>query len=214
MQEREHPRVLIPELCRLFYQLGWVTGTGGGISLRRGFVCRWFFAEHWEGLEMVTFNTWLNCDYSYLKATISEFTSSPWSSAVMPKMYFCCEDCFEYLCADKSRGRLTWGQLYHILRNVCKSGVRTEGRSFAMRKQNSNWRLWQVITNIFDLCCFGGKLQKKHHPLANPFLKWGMADIYLSGQEKLMKPQMEPSKICWRPLHVCWIWFRWKEIVT
>ncbi|XP_068615985.1 methylthioribulose-1-phosphate dehydratase isoform X1 [Brachionichthys hirsutus] len=35
-QEEEHPRVLIPELCRLFYQLGWVTGTGGGISVRRG----------------------------------------------------------------------------------------------------------------------------------------------------------------------------------
>ncbi|CAF1138588.1 unnamed protein product [Adineta steineri] len=30
----EHPRKLIPELCRLFYQLGWVTGTGGGISLK------------------------------------------------------------------------------------------------------------------------------------------------------------------------------------
>ncbi|KAL1007651.1 hypothetical protein UPYG_G00089540 [Umbra pygmaea] len=36
MEDKEHPRVLIPELCRLFYQLGWVTGTGGGISLRRG----------------------------------------------------------------------------------------------------------------------------------------------------------------------------------
>jgi methylthioribulose-1-phosphate dehydratase len=23
----DHPRKLIPELCRLFYQLGWVTGT-------------------------------------------------------------------------------------------------------------------------------------------------------------------------------------------
>lgn len=22
----DHPRKLIPELCRLFYQLGWVTG--------------------------------------------------------------------------------------------------------------------------------------------------------------------------------------------
>jgi len=32
----EHPRNLIPELCRLFYQLGWVTGTGGGISIKRG----------------------------------------------------------------------------------------------------------------------------------------------------------------------------------
>ena len=29
-----NPRELIPELCRLFYQLGWVTGTGGGISIK------------------------------------------------------------------------------------------------------------------------------------------------------------------------------------
>lgn len=32
--DSEHPRRLIPELCRQFYQLGWVTGTGGGISVR------------------------------------------------------------------------------------------------------------------------------------------------------------------------------------
>lgn len=35
-EDKEHPRELIPELCRLFYQLGWVTGTGGGISVKRG----------------------------------------------------------------------------------------------------------------------------------------------------------------------------------
>ncbi|KAI9443534.1 class II aldolase/adducin N-terminal [Lactarius indigo] len=29
-----HPANLIPELCRGFYLLGWVTGTGGGISIR------------------------------------------------------------------------------------------------------------------------------------------------------------------------------------
>ncbi|KAK9887912.1 hypothetical protein WA026_000215 [Henosepilachna vigintioctopunctata] len=34
--EEEHPRNLIPELCRQFYQLGWVTGTGGGISIKDG----------------------------------------------------------------------------------------------------------------------------------------------------------------------------------
>ena len=33
--DAEHPRNLIPELCRLFYNLGWVTGTGGGISIRK-----------------------------------------------------------------------------------------------------------------------------------------------------------------------------------
>lgn len=30
-----HPANLIPELCRLFYSSGWVTGTGGGISIRK-----------------------------------------------------------------------------------------------------------------------------------------------------------------------------------
>ena len=30
----EHPRFLIPALCRQFYHLGWCTGTGGGIALR------------------------------------------------------------------------------------------------------------------------------------------------------------------------------------
>ncbi|KAF8349510.1 Methylthioribulose-1-phosphate dehydratase [Amanita rubescens] len=29
-----HPANLIPELCRSFYRLGWVTGTGGGICIR------------------------------------------------------------------------------------------------------------------------------------------------------------------------------------
>ncbi|XP_017481964.1 PREDICTED: probable methylthioribulose-1-phosphate dehydratase [Rhagoletis zephyria] len=30
----EHPRKLIPGLCRQFYHLGWVTGTGGGMSIK------------------------------------------------------------------------------------------------------------------------------------------------------------------------------------
>ncbi|XP_058788551.1 probable methylthioribulose-1-phosphate dehydratase [Phymastichus coffea] len=32
--DKEHPKNLIPELCRQFYDLGWVTGTGGGISIK------------------------------------------------------------------------------------------------------------------------------------------------------------------------------------
>ncbi len=35
MSERE-VRELICELCRLFYQKGWASGTGGGISIRNG----------------------------------------------------------------------------------------------------------------------------------------------------------------------------------
>ncbi|XP_007426488.2 methylthioribulose-1-phosphate dehydratase [Python bivittatus] len=35
-KESVHPRNLIPELCRQFYHLGWVTGTGGGISMKHG----------------------------------------------------------------------------------------------------------------------------------------------------------------------------------
>jgi methylthioribulose-1-phosphate dehydratase len=30
------PRDLIPQLCVLFFRLGWVTGTGGGVSIRSG----------------------------------------------------------------------------------------------------------------------------------------------------------------------------------
>ncbi|XP_055334944.1 methylthioribulose-1-phosphate dehydratase-like [Paramacrobiotus metropolitanus] len=33
-EEQDDPRILIPELCRLFYNLGWCTGTGGGISVK------------------------------------------------------------------------------------------------------------------------------------------------------------------------------------
>ncbi|XP_065180302.1 methylthioribulose-1-phosphate dehydratase-like [Sycon ciliatum] len=29
-----HPRILIPMLCEQFYHMGWVTGTGGGISIK------------------------------------------------------------------------------------------------------------------------------------------------------------------------------------
>ncbi|XP_046384235.1 methylthioribulose-1-phosphate dehydratase [Ischnura elegans] len=34
--DEEHPRNLIPQLCYQFYHLGWVTGTGGGISIKEG----------------------------------------------------------------------------------------------------------------------------------------------------------------------------------
>lgn len=30
----EHPRNLIPELCKQFYHMGWVTGTGGGMTIK------------------------------------------------------------------------------------------------------------------------------------------------------------------------------------
>ena len=32
----EHARTLIPHLCHQFYEQGWFTGTGGGISIRQG----------------------------------------------------------------------------------------------------------------------------------------------------------------------------------
>lgn len=36
MHEEQTPQRTIVELCRQFYGMGWVTGTGGGISIREG----------------------------------------------------------------------------------------------------------------------------------------------------------------------------------
>lgn len=34
--EEEHPANVLPALCKLFYDWNWVTGTGGGMSIRDG----------------------------------------------------------------------------------------------------------------------------------------------------------------------------------
>ncbi|XP_072033926.1 methylthioribulose-1-phosphate dehydratase-like isoform X2 [Amphiura filiformis] len=34
--DEEHPRHLIPELCTMFYHLGWLTGTGGAMTIKTG----------------------------------------------------------------------------------------------------------------------------------------------------------------------------------
>lgn len=36
MSTVEEAKVLIPELCKQFYDSGWVSGTGGGMSIRVG----------------------------------------------------------------------------------------------------------------------------------------------------------------------------------
>ena len=36
--DSQHPANLIPQLCRKFWTLGWVTGTGGGASIRDKYV--------------------------------------------------------------------------------------------------------------------------------------------------------------------------------
>lgn len=47
----DHPAALIPRLCELFYKLGWCTGTGGGISVRDGYVLEYI---------VPSFVTWLS----------------------------------------------------------------------------------------------------------------------------------------------------------
>lgn len=33
---KDHPRNIIPELCRLYYSLGWMPGSGGSLSIKQG----------------------------------------------------------------------------------------------------------------------------------------------------------------------------------
>jgi hypothetical protein len=37
-EDPDHPANLIPSLCAKFWTLGWVTGTGGGCSIRHEYV--------------------------------------------------------------------------------------------------------------------------------------------------------------------------------
>ena len=53
----EHPRLLIPELCKQFYHLGWVTGTGGGMTIKYGWV---------DELEIVF--SWPSSQWCFLKS--------------------------------------------------------------------------------------------------------------------------------------------------
>ncbi len=39
MMEASETRELLVQLCRQFYGLGWVSGTGGGVAIRSG-VCK------------------------------------------------------------------------------------------------------------------------------------------------------------------------------
>lgn len=42
----DHPANLIPSLCAKFWTLGWVTGTGGGCSIREEYVETPRFPHH------------------------------------------------------------------------------------------------------------------------------------------------------------------------
>ncbi|KAI8894999.1 class II aldolase/adducin N-terminal [Globomyces pollinis-pini] len=46
-EDPEHPINLIPELCRQFYTLGWVTGTGGGISIKKEYDSMSYRSDHY-----------------------------------------------------------------------------------------------------------------------------------------------------------------------
>jgi methylthioribulose-1-phosphate dehydratase len=43
-EDPNHPANLIPSLCAKFWTLGWVTGTGGGCSIRDEYVFICLFA--------------------------------------------------------------------------------------------------------------------------------------------------------------------------
>ena len=36
--DSNHPRDVLPFLCRRFYYMGWMSGTGGALSIKQGYV--------------------------------------------------------------------------------------------------------------------------------------------------------------------------------
>jgi methylthioribulose-1-phosphate dehydratase len=56
---REMPANLISELCAGFYRLGWVTGTGGGISIRVRWVSGYFDLTSDEVSPLLIFLGWV-----------------------------------------------------------------------------------------------------------------------------------------------------------
>jgi ribulose-5-phosphate 4-epimerase/fuculose-1-phosphate aldolase len=36
LQQVDHPRNIIPQICREFHRKGWMTGSGGAISIKLG----------------------------------------------------------------------------------------------------------------------------------------------------------------------------------
>ena len=36
--DSNHPRDVLPFLCRRFYYMGWMSGTGGALSMKQGYV--------------------------------------------------------------------------------------------------------------------------------------------------------------------------------
>lgn len=52
--EAGHPRLIIPELCELMYHEGWMTGTGGGMSIKKEYV-RMLSIAHIRGMSTSNF---------------------------------------------------------------------------------------------------------------------------------------------------------------
>lgn len=124
------------------------------------------------------------------------------SLTIIPKMFwrvFRTFVCWQKFC-------LGWCEVSYIsFDNVCKSLVDRRPQSrhheteFKLKALTGYYKhLWTVL--------FWMAATKKT-PLANPCLKRGVADIYLSQQGKL-KPQMKLNRIYWLQLHVWWFFIQ------
>lgn len=76
------PRELVASLCRQFYHLGWVTGTGGSISIRHG--NRVFMTPSGVQKERL-----VPADLFVLDQQ-GNVLARPWSRPGAPRCDFCC----------------------------------------------------------------------------------------------------------------------------
>ncbi|XP_035828439.1 methylthioribulose-1-phosphate dehydratase [Aplysia californica] len=116
----EHPRKLIPSLCRQFYDLGWVTGTGGGVSIKQGKEI--YIAPSGVQKERIQVSFFVLCNYRYdEELVVPIIENTPFEEDLKEEMFRAMQD-YPDTCAVLVRrhGVYVWGDTWQKAKTMCE----------------------------------------------------------------------------------------------